>query len=58
MNVGAEATPSAALAPVPPAPQQAAPDEEKMEGWFVPPIVIPGVLILSFVGYGLFRLVF
>ena len=29
-----------------------------MKGWFVPPIVIPFVLVLGFVAYGLFRLLF
>jgi hypothetical protein len=26
-----------------------------MKGWFVPPIVIPAVLIVFFLAYGLFR---
>ena len=55
---GAEATRSVALEPALLATQPAVPPEEWTEGWFVPPIVIPGALILSFVGYGLFRLVF
>ena len=29
-----------------------------MNGWFVPPVVIPSALVLAFLGYGLFQLIF
>jgi hypothetical protein len=29
-----------------------------MKEWFVPPIVIPCVLVVAFVAYGLFQLLF
>jgi hypothetical protein len=31
---------------------------DAMRDWFVPPIVIPVVIVLTLLGYGLFRLLF